>query len=120
MTREGTTLLYGTLDFLILKTLSQGARHGYGIARWLERESQDQILIDESSLYPALYRLEKRGLVTARWGKSELDRRAKFYSLTSAGRARLERDTAVWATFARAVSRIMLTKAEAERVREAR
>lgn len=100
-------LLYGTLDTLILKTLERGARHGYGIARWLETATAERIQVDESSLYPALYRLHEKGLVEAEWGRSELDRRAKFYRLTSRGRRRLEAATAEWRDFSDAVSDVL-------------
>lgn len=101
-------LLYGTLDTLILKTLAEGPRHGYGIARWLESATDARIQVDESSLYPALYRLEEKGLLEAEWGRSELDRRAKFYRLTGKGRSRLEAATAEWRRFAEAVSGVLL------------
>jgi transcriptional regulator len=102
------SFLYGTLDTLILKTLSRGPLHGYGIARWLEEATGARIQIDESSLYPALYRMHKKGLLESEWGTSELDRRAKFYSLTGKGRRALERETAQWAAFAEAVSSVLL------------
>ncbi|HZD03965.1 MAG TPA: PadR family transcriptional regulator [Longimicrobiales bacterium] len=100
-------LLYGTLDTLILKTLEDGPRHGYGIARWLETATDERIRIDESSLYPALYRLHEKGLLEAEWGRSELDRRAKFYRLTPSGRRRLESATAEWQEFSDAVSGVL-------------
>ena len=75
MPRAGTKLLHGTLDTLILKTLSYGARHGYAVARWIEGETGDAIQVEEGSLYPALYRLEKKGLLRSEWGVSELERR---------------------------------------------
>lgn len=102
------THLYGTLDVLILKTVSREPLHGYGIARWLERTTDDRIRVDESSLYPALYRLEEKGLLEAEWGRTELDRRAKFYRLTDEGRKRLEGETRQWTEFADAVSTILL------------
>lgn len=105
-------LLYGTLDTLILKTLDEGPRHGYGVARWLEEATDERIEVDESSLYPALYRLHEKGFVEAEWGKSELDRRAKFYSLTEKGRERLEAATAEWRSFADAVSGVLLEGVE--------
>jgi len=101
-------LLYGTLDTLILKTLEDGPRHGYGIARWLETATGERIRVDESSLYPALYRLHEKGLVDAEWGTSELDRRAKFYRLTGKGRRKLAAATAEWRDFASAVSVVLL------------
>ena len=100
--------LYGTLDALILKTLSHGPRHGYGIARYLEDALREAARIEEGSLYPALYRLERRGLVQAEWGISELNRRAKFYRLTRDGRAQLARETRAWTAFATAVSRVLV------------
>lgn len=102
------TLLYGTLDTLILRTLYEGALHGYGIARWIETRTGDRIEVDESSLYPALYRLEKKGMLVSEWGRSELDRRAKFYRLTAKGRKALKERTAEWARFAAAVSNVLL------------
>ena len=100
-------LLHGTLDTLILKTLSHGARHGYAIARWLEEHTGEAITVEEGSLYPALYRLEKKGLLRAEWGVSELERRAKFYHLTARGRERLESETAEWLRFSRAVTEVL-------------
>ena len=104
------TLLYGTLDTLILRTLSEGPLHGYGIARWIETRSGDRIEVDESSLYPALYRLQKKGLLASEWGRSELDRSAKFYRLTTNGRKALEERSAAWALFADAVSDVLATE----------
>lgn len=105
--RSEKKLLHGTLDTLILKTLTHGPRHGYAIGRWIESETGDAILIEEGSLYPALYRLEKKGLVESEWGLSELERRAKFYRLTSAGSSALASDTADWLRFSRAVTAIL-------------
>jgi len=101
-------LLHGTLDALVLKTLSWGPRHGYAIARWLEDTTGDALRIEEGSLYPALYRMERRGWIEAEWGVSELGRRAKFYRLTASGREQLARETAQWESFAAAVSRVLL------------
>jgi len=100
-------LLQGTLDVLILKTLSWGPRHGYGIAKWLEESSGDALVIEEGSLYPALYRMERKGWIEAEWGTSELGRRAKFYLLTPAGRAHLKNELAAWEQFSSAVGRIL-------------
>jgi PadR family transcriptional regulator PadR len=100
--------LYGALDALVLKTLSWGPRHGYAIARWLEEATAEALRIEEGSLYPALYRLERQGFIEAHWGLSELGRRAKFYRLTARGRARLHAETAQWARFAAAVSKVLL------------
>ena len=104
------SLLYGTLDTLILRTLSESPLHGYGIARWIETRSGDRIEVDESSLYPALYRLQKKGLLASEWGRTELDRSAKFYRLTAKGRRALKERTAAWASFVDAVSDVILTE----------
>jgi PadR family transcriptional regulator len=101
-------LLHGTLDALILKTLASGPRHGYGIARFLEEATLGAMRIEEGSLYPALYRLERRRLLEAEWRLSELHRRAKFYRLTREGRSELGRETKAWAEFSTAVSRVLL------------
>jgi transcriptional regulator len=100
--------LHGSLDVLILKTLSWGPRHGYAIARWLEDASRG-LTIEEGSLYPALYRMEKRGWIEADWGTSELGRKARFYRLTAKGRKQLKVETAEWAAFAAAIARVMQT-----------
>ena len=107
MGRSERKLLHGTLDALVLKTLSHGERHGYAIARWIEKESAEAILVEEGSLYPALYRLEKKGLLESRWGISELERRAKFYALTDRGRSVLEASTEEWLRFSDAVTSIL-------------
>lgn len=108
MTKTKADHLHGTLDALILKTVSKGRRHGYAIARWLEEMTDDVLRIEEGSLYPALYRLEQRGWLRSEWGTSELGRRAKFYRLTVRGAAALKRETAEWQRFAGAVSRVLL------------
>jgi transcriptional regulator len=102
-----TDLLQGTLDVLILKTLCWGSRHGYAIGRWLEDSSGDAIRIEEGSLYPALYRMERKGWIEASWGMSELGRRAKFYELTTTGRSRLRAEIAAWRRLSGAVGRIL-------------
>jgi transcriptional regulator len=102
------SLLHGTLDALILKTLASGPRHGYGIGRFLEETTLGAVQIEEGSLYPALYRLERRGLLDAEWRVSELNRRAKFYRLTREGRSELGRETKAWTEFSAAVSRVLL------------
>ena len=101
-------LLHGALDALILKTLTRGPSHGYAIARFIEESTRDAVLVEEGSLYPALYRLERRGWVEAEWGTSELGRRAKLYRLTSVGRAQLAAETATWKRFSTGVSRMLL------------
>jgi PadR family transcriptional regulator, regulatory protein PadR len=100
--------LHGTLDALILKTLSWGPRHGYGIARWIEETTGNDIQVEEGSLYPSLYRMERKGWIEAEWGMSELNRRVKLYRLTLEGRKYLRMETVEWARFASAVSRILL------------
>ena len=101
-------LLHGTLDALILKTLAATPRHGYAIARFIEERTDEAVLVEEGSLYPALYRMERRGWIEAEWGTSELGRRAKFYRLTSDGRSQLAAETATWARFAAGVSKVLL------------
>ena len=101
--------LTGTLDLLILKTLTWGPRHGYAIARWLEDTTDDALQIEEGSLYPALYRLERRGLIEASWGTSEVGKRIKIYALTKVGRAQLKAESAEWTQFTTAVAKVMRT-----------
>ena len=100
--------LHGTLDALVLKTLTAGPLHGYAIGKSIEDASGGTLELEEGSLYPALYRMEKRGWLEAEWGTSELGRRAKFYRLTRAGRQQLASDTAAWAAFSSAVNRILI------------
>ena len=104
---EQTELLHGTLDTLILKTLSWGPRHGYGVARWIQDTTDDALEIGEGSLYPALYRMERKGWIEAEWGVSETRREVKFYRLTSPGRARLKVELAQWTHFTTAVSKVL-------------
>lgn len=106
---SSTELLHGTLDTLVLKTLTGGRRHGYGIARAIEDATDSVVTIEDGSLYPALYRLERKGWVDAEWGVSELGRRAKFYRLTAKGRRQLTAQTAEWARFAAAISKVLVT-----------
>ena len=101
-------LLHGTLDALILKTLVSGPRHGYAIAKFIEDASDESVIVEEGSLYPALYRMERRGWLEAEWGESELGRRAKLYRLTREGRAQLNAETAAWRQFAAGGSKILL------------
>jgi PadR family transcriptional regulator, regulatory protein PadR len=100
-------LLQGTLDLLILKTLSWGPAHGYAIARWIQQLTAEVLQIGEGSLYPALHRLEERGWVEAEWRLSENNRRAKFYRLTTKGRQQLRAETAMWGQFVDAVGRVL-------------
>ena len=102
--------LHGTLDALILKTLSWGPRHGYAITRWLRETSGDAIQVEEGSLYPALYRMERLGWIDAEWGTSELGRKARFYKLTALGRKQLTAETERFAEFVAAVTPILLSR----------
>ena len=103
-------LLHGTLDALILKTLAAGPRHGYAIARFIEDTTDETVVVEEGSLYPALYRMEGRGWVEAEWGTSELGRRAKVYRLTEAGREQLAAETAAWRRFSASISKVLLAR----------
>jgi len=102
-------LLHGTLDALILKTLARGPSHGYAIARFIEDVTGNDVLVEEGSLYPALYRMERRGWVEAEWGTSELGRRAKLYRLTAAGRVQLDAEMATWRRFSAGVSKVLFS-----------
>jgi transcriptional regulator len=101
--------MQGTLELLILKTLSQGSMHGYGIARHIHAAVDDLLKVEDGSLYPALYRMEERGLIKSKWGLSENNRRAKFYALTRAGQRRLEGERANWERVSQAITRILQT-----------
>ena len=109
---ESSELLHGTLDTIVLKTLAWGPRHGYAIARWIASTTDDALLIEEGSLYPALYRLERRGLIEAEWGLSDTKRKVKVYRLTNDGRARLSVETLQWQRFATAVAKVLLPTQE--------
>lgn len=100
-------LLPGTLDMLILRTLEPGAMHGYAIAKAIRRMSKDVFDVEQGSLYPALYRMERRGWLRSRWSQSETNRRVKLYQLTRSGRRQLELETSTWDTFVQAVQRVM-------------
>lgn len=100
-------VLQGTLDLLVLKTLTLEPMHGWGIAQRIQQVSREVLQIQQGSLYPALYRLERKKLISAAWGASENNRRAKYYSLTKAGREQLEREMADWDTMAAAVALIL-------------
>jgi PadR family transcriptional regulator PadR len=99
--------LHGTLDMLVLKVLDNGPLHGYAIAVRLERMSKDVLSVEEGSLYPALYRMERRGWLASTWAVSETGRRARFYKLTKSGRAQLEAETASWARLTTAVAHVL-------------
>jgi PadR family transcriptional regulator PadR len=109
-TKPSNALLHGALDALILKTLARGPRHGYAIARFIEDTTGEAVLVEEGSLYPALYRMERRGWIEAEWGTSELGRRAKLYSLTVAGRAQLAAEMATWRRFSAGVSKVLFAR----------
>ena len=100
-------LIQGTLEMLILKALMRGSMHGYGVAEWIEQTSQQVLKVEEGALYPALHRMELRGLLKARWGASENNRRAKFYELTAEGHRRLNAETQRWARLSSAVAFVM-------------
>src|SRR3712207_2666725 len=100
-------LLQGTLDMLILRTLIFGPRHGHSISVTIQRTSADDLLVDHGSLYPALQRLERQGLIKSKWGVSDRDRRARFYELTRAGRKKLTAEKSRWERMVRAIGRVL-------------
>ena len=102
-------LLRGTVELLLLKALSAGPQHGFGVARWLEEVTNDVLKIEEGSLYPALHRMESRGWLEAEWGISDKNRQVKYYRVTRRGRDRLRAESAGWAQFAAAVSKVLQT-----------
>ena len=107
MARAKTDLLQGTLDLLILKTLALGKLHGWGISKRIQQISQGVLEVNQGSLYPALYRLEDRGLIEAEWGISPEGRRAKFYALTAKGKGALREERQSWKVFSQAVELIL-------------
>jgi len=109
MAKARTDLMQGTLELLILKTLSRDSMHGYGIAQRIHEAADDLLKIEDGSLYPALYRMEERGWITSTWDVSENNRRAKFYKLTKAGRKQLDAESANWNRVSQAISRILQT-----------
>ncbi|AHG89755.1 transcriptional regulator, PadR-family [Gemmatirosa kalamazoonensis] len=104
MFAKDSGLLQGTLELLVLKTLSWGPMHGYGIASWIETATGDVLRVEEGSLYPALYRMTRKGWITGAWGTSENNRKAKFYALTPDGRREYQEQTTGWQRFAAAVN----------------
>src|SRR2546430_5847220 len=106
MEKQGD-LVQGTLDMLVLKALVRGAKHGYAVAEWIHESSNDVLHVEEGALYPALHRLELKGLLSAEWGASEHNRRAKYYSLTEAGRKKLAEEAEYWRRMAGAIARAM-------------
>lgn len=107
MEKDQLDLVRGTLDVLILKALVWGRLHGYAITSLIQRQTDDALLIEEGTLYPALWRLEAKGLVESEWGLSENNRKAKFYQLTSEGRRHLRRETRTWEAYAAAVDKML-------------
>jgi PadR family transcriptional regulator, regulatory protein PadR len=106
-TIETGDLIQGTLEMLILRALTRGSMHGYGVAEWIHQTSQQVLKIEEGALYPALHRLELRGLLSANWGISDNNRRAKFYQLTAEGKKRLSAESQRWARLSAAVAFVM-------------
>jgi transcriptional regulator len=109
--KERLELLQGTLDLLILRTLIFGSQHGQGIARAIQQTSDEELLVEHGALYPALQRLEERGWISAKWGVSSNNRKARFYSLTTAGRKQLVKETTKWKRLAGAIARILGSEA---------
>ncbi len=108
MARSEQRLLQGTLDMMILRILSfQGAAHGYEVARQIKERSENWLIVEEGSLYPALHRLEKRGLVNSEWRQSDLNRRAKFYALTPLGEQSLATEQTLWSKTAEAINKVL-------------
>jgi PadR family transcriptional regulator, regulatory protein PadR len=106
-TTRDLDLLQGTLDVLVLKALLFGPRHGYAVARWIRETSDDELTVEDRALYVSLHRLEERGAVTAEWGLSENNRKAKYYRLTAAGRRQFGAETARWTRYADAVFKVL-------------
>ena len=109
MPKEALDLLQGTLDLLILRTLVPGPMHGWAISQRIQQVSEDELRVNQGSLYPALYRLERAGWIEAEWGASDTQRRVRFYRLTRPGRKRLEHETENWQRLTAAVARILGT-----------
>lgn len=107
-----TDLLQGTLDLIVLKALSWGPMHGFGLSRWIQQTTDDVLQVEEGSLYPALYRMENRGWVKAQWALTENGRRAKYYKLTAAGRRQLVVEARSWDAVSGAIAKIMVARRE--------
>jgi len=107
MARDALDLLQGTLDVLILKTLSWGAMHGYAVSRWIRHRTDDVLAVEDAALYQALHRLERKGMIESEWGVSENNRRAKYYQLTSQGRQALRAEAQTWRKYAEAVFKVL-------------
>jgi transcriptional regulator len=110
MTGSSIDLLQGTLDLIVLKTLSWGPMHGFGVARWIQRTTEDALQVEEGSLYPALYRMENRGWIKAQWALTENGRRAKYYRLTAVGRRQLAAESESWERMSAAMGKIMSSR----------
>jgi PadR family transcriptional regulator PadR len=106
---DSLDLLQGTLDLLVLRALSWGTRHGYAVATWIREHSDEEFLVEEGALYPALHRLERRGLVESEWGLSDNNRRAKYYWLTAWGRTQLRAEMTRWDRYVSAVAKLLRT-----------
>jgi transcriptional regulator len=113
MANADLDLLKGTLDVLVLKALSWGPNHGFGVGQWIRDATRDDLRVEDGALYTALHRLEERGMLAGEWGLSDNNRKAKFYTLTAPGRAELARSTTRWTTYATAVFRVLQTQREA-------
>jgi len=111
MNKDRLELVQGTLDMLVLKTLSAGPMHGYAVARRIQQMTEEAILVEEGSLYPALHRMERRGWIEAEWGLSETNRKAKYYRLTRSGRAQLAQEAEEWDRVSNAIGRVLHGKA---------
>ncbi len=111
MARSALDLLQGTLDILVLKSLSWGPRHGYAVASWIRDTTTDDLNIEDGALYTALHRMEQRGWLEADWGLTENNRKAKYYELTEAGRSELKAARVRWSTYAKAVFRVLEARA---------
>ena len=109
MAREDLQLLQGTLDVLVLKTLSWGPRHGYEIARWIKDTTDAELQVEDRALYVSLHRMEERGWLECEWGMTENNRKARYYQLTADGRRQLATQTSTWARYAAAVSKVLST-----------
>ena len=109
MARDTSDLLHGTLDLLVLKALSTSPMHGFGLTKWIEQRTGNELEIVDSALYKALHRLEDNGAITSEWGVSDNNRKAKYYSLTARGRQTLRIETATWKRYVGAVSNILET-----------
>lgn len=107
MADDSLALVQGTVDLLILRTLSWQPMHGYGISRWIRQRTEEELDLQDAALYQALRRMEKKGWVEAEWGLTETNRRARFYKLTSRGREQLEREVSTWRRYTDAVARVL-------------